>query len=96
MENRLNPPISLNQTGEGDGWSENQLHMKLSSLVNDLVHHNIDLHFARRELESMYISAVLRANHGNIGTTARALGMHRNTLSRRIKELQIQVQTPLP
>ena len=90
MENRLSPLHSSNQVITGDRWSDGQLHHKLISLVGDLVHHGIDLNFAKKEMEAMYICEILRAHNGNIGSSAKALGMHRNTLSRRLKELQIQ------
>ena len=93
MDNLISPPNSSDAIFEGKSWSEGQLHHKLSSLVGDLVHHGIDLHFAKKELEAMYICEILRANKGNIGSSAKALGMHRNTLSRRLKELQIQPTT---
>lgn len=68
-----------------------KLRGKLVALVKELVDHDIDLQFAKKELEALYISEILSANQGNIGASARALGMHRNTLSKRIKELDIPV-----
>ncbi len=71
-----------------------KLHQKLASLVGDLVKHGVDLQFAKKEMESLYIQAILQANNGNIGLSARALGMHRNTLSKHIKDLNINIERP--
>ena len=83
------PPPSTEPVHKLNRGVKDRLHQKLSSLVVDLVHHDIDLQFAKKELESVYIREILNANKGNIGLSAKALGMHRNTLSKRIKELKI-------
>ena len=70
------------------------LNRKLAALVGALIEHEIDLQFAKKELESTYIKEILRGNNGNIGLSARALGMHRNTLSKRLKELKIVIPKP--
>ena len=67
------------------------LHHKLTSLVSDLIANHIDLQFAKKELETAYIREILKANKGNIGMSAKVLGIHRNTLSKRLKELDIPV-----
>lgn len=67
------------------------MHHKLSELVAELINNNIDLQFAKKELESTYIQQILQQHNGNIGLSAKALGMHRNTLSKRIKDLKIAV-----
>lgn len=43
-----------------------------------------------RELQKEMIVESLKENHGNACRTARALHMHRNTLSRKITELRIE------
>ncbi|CAM2069045.1 Helix-turn-helix domain-containing protein [Sulfidibacter corallicola] len=65
------------------------MHHKLSELVAELINNDIDLQFAKKELESTYIREILKRHNGNIGLSAKALGMHRNTLSKRIKDLKI-------
>ncbi|MCB1041654.1 MAG: hypothetical protein KDC35_01865 [Acidobacteria bacterium] len=65
------------------------LHSHLTSFVDLLIDHQIDLGFAKRELETCYIRRILEDNQGHIGKSAASLGMHRNTLSKRIKELEI-------
>lgn len=63
----------------------------LDELVHAMVESGVELSFARLSLEKTYISEVLRRNQNNIGQSASALGMHRNTLSKRIRDLQIQL-----
>jgi len=47
---------------------------------------------AVREFKKRFIAAVLSENKGNQCRAARQLGMHRNTLSRTISELKIDVR----
>jgi DNA-binding NtrC family response regulator len=42
-----------------------------------------------RETQKEMIAESLREHHGNICRTARAIGLHRNTLSRKLAELGI-------
>lgn len=69
-----------------------ELRHSLAQFVNGLIRYNIDLNYARNELDYFYISEVLRHNGGNIGRAAKTMGMHRNTLSKRIRELNIAVK----
>ena len=39
-----------------------------------------------------FISAVLRANNGNLSRTARSMGLHRNTLARICSELELDAR----
>lgn len=93
MEKSPHPPTLAAPTdAKQPTRAKDPLNPKLASLVRDLINHHIDLQFAKKELESLYIREVLRAHDGHIGQSATALGMHRNTLSKRIKALKI----PLP
>lgn len=47
---------------------------------------------AVREFKKRFIVTVLEENHGNQCKAARELGMHRNTLSRTITELDVDVK----
>ncbi len=47
---------------------------------------------AVREFKKRFIITVLEENHGNQCRAARELGMHRNTLSRTISELRIDMR----
>jgi len=82
-------PATDVQPASGMPAMSSQLHRKMSSLVDELITRKVDLQFAKKELEAAYIKEILKANLGNIGHSAKALGMHRNTLSKRLKELRI-------
>ncbi len=47
---------------------------------------------AVREFKKRFILTVLQENNGNQCKTARELGMHRNTLSRTINELKLDLR----
>lgn len=47
---------------------------------------------AVREFKKRFIMAVLEENNGNQCKAARELGMHRNTLSRTITELKVDLR----
>lgn len=67
------------------------LHEQLTLFVDLLLEHRVDLDFAKRELEAQYIRRIMAQNNGHIGNSARALGVHRNTLTKRIRDLDIDV-----
>ena len=60
----------------------------MEELIAELVRKDIPLEIAKRELERIYLEKVLEAHNGNQSAAARHLGMHRNTLS---KKLEAQV-----
>jgi ActR/RegA family two-component response regulator len=57
---------------------------KLRSLVAEMVHGGIPLEMARHEFERIYLEEVLAAHEGNHSAAARDLGMHRNTLAKKL------------
>lgn len=65
---------------------------QLEALVMQMYKSNILYSEAVREFKKRFILAVLQENKGNQCRAARALGMHRNTLSRTISELKIDVR----
>ncbi len=46
---------------------------------------------ALREFKRVFITVALRENHGNVSRAAPILGLHRNSLSRLIGELELDV-----
>jgi Fis family transcriptional regulator len=62
---------------------------QLESLVSQMLDGRIIYAEAVRELRKAFILVALVDNHGNQCKTARALGMHRNTLGRALAELGI-------
>jgi DNA-binding NtrC family response regulator len=63
---------------------------QLDRLVGDLVMKGIRYEDAQREFEKRYIAEVLSREDGNLGRAADALGMHRNTLSRKMATYRIR------
>lgn len=60
---------------------------QLESLVNQMVDHGIHYADAVSEFEKRFIRKILDKNNGNQSKAAKALGIHRNTLSRKIEDL---------
>ena len=62
---------------------------QLESLISVLVERGVPFSIAHDEFEKKYISHVLERTRGNQSRAARMLGMHRNTLSRKIEEYRL-------
>ena len=60
---------------------------QLDALINQMIEKNIDFEDALSEFQSRFIKKVLENNNGNLSKAAKALGIHRNTLSRKIVTL---------
>lgn len=58
---------------------------QLRTLVAEMVRHGVTLDMAMREFERIYLEEVLQAHDGNQSAAARKLGIHRNTLSRKLE-----------
>ena len=54
----------------------------------------LPLRLARARFERQYILFRLSANRGNLGNTARDLGIERTNLYRKMKQLGIQASNP--
>ncbi len=65
---------------------------QLEALVNQMYRSGILYSEAVCEFKKRFITTVLQENNGNQCKAARALGMHRNTLSRTIAELKLDVR----
>lgn len=65
--------------------------VELDALIRQLHHSGILYSEADRKFRKAFIATVLRANNGNQSKAARALGMHRNTLSRTMSILGLDV-----
>ena len=65
---------------------------QLEALVFQMYQSNILYSEAVREFKKRFILTVLEENRGNQCKAARELGMHRNTLSRTMQELKIDVR----
>jgi transcriptional regulator with PAS, ATPase and Fis domain len=65
---------------------------QLDALINQLVEHDILFEDAVCEFEKRFIRKVLEKNNGNLSKAAKALRIHRNTLSRKITALNLDHQ----
>ena len=63
---------------------------QLEGLVAQLVDRGILFGDAVAEFEKRFIKRVLEAHRGNQSRAARVLGIHRNTLSRKIFEYRLE------
>ncbi len=63
---------------------------QLEKLVQDLLDKGVLYDDARREFEKMFIARALQRSKGSVGDAAELLGMHRNTIARKITEYRIK------
>ena len=63
---------------------------QLDRLVADMVTKGVRYEEAQREFEKKFIAQVLSQSDGNLGKAADLLGMHRNTLTRKISEYRLR------
>ena len=62
----------------------------LDSLVSEMVAKGVHYEDARKEFDKKFLTSVIARCDGNLCKAADALGVHRNTLARKIKELKIK------
>jgi DNA-binding protein Fis len=65
---------------------------QLETLVHQMYDSGILYSEAVREFKKRFLLTVLQQNQGNQCQAARQLGMHRNTLSRTITELKLDIR----
>ena len=63
---------------------------RLQQLVAEMVDKGIRYEDARREFDRHFLTSVVGRCAGNLGKAAAMLGVHRNTLTRRMQELKIK------
>jgi DNA-binding NtrC family response regulator len=63
---------------------------QLEKLVQDLLDKGVLYDDARREFEKVFIAKALQRSKGNVGCAADLLGIHRNTIARKITEYRIK------
>jgi Fis family transcriptional regulator len=64
----------------------------LDQLVTEMVSRGVHYDDARREFDKRFITKVIDNADGNLCRAADTLGVHRNTLSRKIAELKIKAR----
>jgi DNA-binding NtrC family response regulator len=63
---------------------------QLDKLVEELLEKGVLYEEARREFEKMFISRALQRSKGNVGDAAELIGLHRNTIARKITQYRIK------
>jgi Fis family transcriptional regulator, factor for inversion stimulation protein len=63
---------------------------QLEALITEMVEKGIVFADAKREFEKRFIARVLQQHKGNLSRAAQDLGIHRNTLGKKIEEFKLQ------
>jgi len=63
---------------------------QLNQLVDEMVSKGIRYDDARQEFERRFISRALARAEGKVGRAAKMIGLHRNTLSRKVTEYRLK------
>jgi len=63
---------------------------QLNRLVDEMLTKGILYDDARREIEKRFITRALARSNGNLGRAASLLGIHRNTLTRKIASYRLK------
>jgi DNA-binding NtrC family response regulator len=69
------------------------VHKLLDQLVTEMVTRGVHYADAQREFEKRFITCVIEKSDGNLCKAADTLGVHRNTLTRKTKDLKIRVRS---
>jgi len=67
---------------------------RLDKLVEEMVDRGVHFEDAVHEFEKRFISKVLGCCEGSLTRTAGTLGIHRNTLTRKMGEYKLKRRTP--
>jgi DNA-binding NtrC family response regulator len=70
------------------------IHTRLETLVDEMLEGHILLDEALCEFEKLYIKKALARHKQHLSNTAAVLGIHRNTLAKRVAEYQNQNAPP--
>jgi len=65
-----------------------QMHSRLEALIDEMLDGHILLEEALGEFERVYIQKALNRHRKHLSNTAKVLGIHRNTLSKRVSTYQ--------
>ena len=63
---------------------------QLESLVQEMLDRGVRYEDARQEFEKVFITRALQRSKGNVGDAADLLGLHRNTIARKMVEYRIK------
>jgi DNA-binding NtrC family response regulator len=65
---------------------------ELDRLVEEMLDKGVLYDDARREFEKMFITRALQRSKGSVGDAAGMLGLHRNTITRKVAEYHIKTR----
>ncbi|HUQ89790.1 MAG TPA: helix-turn-helix domain-containing protein [Vicinamibacterales bacterium] len=68
------------------------MHKQLDDLVREMVARGVHFEDAQREFEKRFLSHVIQKCDGNLCKAADTLGVHRNTLARKISTMKIKAR----
>jgi DNA-binding NtrC family response regulator len=63
---------------------------QLDALVQQMIDRGVRYEDARREFEKVFITRALQRSRGSVGEAAELLGIHRNTVTRKMSEYRIK------
>jgi DNA-binding NtrC family response regulator len=63
---------------------------QLERLVQEMLDRGVVYDDARREFEKMFITRALQRAKGSVGDAAELLGLHRNTVARKMTEYRLK------
>ena len=63
---------------------------QLDNLVKQMLDRGILYDEARREFEKVFITRALQRSGGSVGEAAQLMGIHRNTIARKVSEYKIK------
>jgi DNA-binding NtrC family response regulator len=66
---------------------------KLELLVQEMLDRGVRYDDARQEFEKVFITRALQRSKGSVGEAADLLGIHRNTVARKMAEYRIRRKT---
>ena len=67
---------------------------RMKDLIEEMLDGQILLNEAMSEFEKLYIQKALKRCDNHLSKTAEMLGIHRNTLSKRVAAYQVPAKTP--
>ena len=62
----------------------------MERLISEMLDKGIHYDDARREFEKMFIARALQRTNGSLGEAADMLGLHRNTIARKMAEYRLK------
>lgn len=65
---------------------------QLDALINQMIEHGVHYEDAISEFQKRFLKKVLEKHNGNKSKAAEILGIHRNTLSRKVEEIRLNHQ----